>query len=209
MSIRVLFICHGKVLTKWPRTLILQHFSNKRCWIYNSFTTFAEAVFEASKESEKGFQYTMISILFVCWGNICRSPMCEYMMKDLVKRKGIADEFYIESAATSTEEIGNGVYPPAKRKLASVGISCNEKRARQLTKADYSKFDYIIGMEDLNMRYMLRILGGDPDGKLYNLLDFTDHPRAIADPWYTGDFDQTYDDIVEGLDGFLNFLHIQ
>ena len=151
----------------------------------------------------------MIKVLFVCWGNICRSPMCEYMMKDLVKRKGIADEFYIESAATSTEEIGNGVYPPAKRKLASVGISCNEKRARQLTKADYSKFDYIIGMEDLNMRYMLRILGSDPDGKLYNLLDFTDHPRAIADPWYTGDFDQTYDDIVEGLDGFLNFLHIQ
>ena len=151
----------------------------------------------------------MIKVLFVCWGNICRSPMCEYMMKDLVKRKGIADEFYIESAATSTEEIGNGVYPPAKRKLASVGISCNEKRARQLTKADYSKFDYIIGMEDLNMRYMLRILGGDPDGKLYNLLDFTDYPRAIADPWYTGDFDQTYDDIVEGLDGFLNFLHIQ
>ncbi len=132
--------------------------------------------------------------------------MSEFVMKDMVKRMGVADDFYIESAATSTEEIGNGVYPPAKRKLASVGISCDGKRARQLRRDDYDKFDYIIGMEELNMKYMLRILGGDPEGKLFNLLDFTDHPRAIADPWYTGDFDKTYDDIVEGLQGFMKHI---
>lgn len=148
----------------------------------------------------------MIKVLFVCFGNICRSPMAEYMMKDLVARRGLSEEFYIESAATSTEEIGNGVYPPAKKRLAQAGISCNEKRARQLRKDDYNKFDYIIGMEELNTRYMLRILGGDPEGKLHNLLDFTDHPRAIADPWYTGDFESTYSDIEEGLDAFMKYL---
>ena len=150
-----------------------------------------------------------IKVLFVCWGNICRSPMCEFMLKDLVKKRGIADRFYIESAATSTEEIGNGVYPPAKARLARAGISCAGKTARQLRKDDYDKFDYIIGMEPLNMRYMLSILGGDPDGKLFNLLDFTDTPRAIADPWYTGDFDKTFDDITIGLEGFLNYVSIE
>lgn len=151
----------------------------------------------------------MIRVLFICHGNICRSPMCEYMMKDLVEKMGIADEFYIESAATSTEEIGNGVYPPAVRKLASVGISCSEKRARRLTKADYDRFDYLIGMEDMNMRNMLRILGNDPEHKLFKLLDFTDHPRPIADPWYTGDFDRTYVDILEGLDAFLDTVMLK
>ena len=148
----------------------------------------------------------MINVLFVCWGNICRSPMCEYMFKDTVRKLGISDDFYIESAATSTEEIGNGVYPPAQRRLSQAGISCTGHHARQLRKDDYVGFDYIIGMEDLNMRYMLRILGGDPDGKLFNLLDFTDHPRAIADPWYTGDFDKTFDDITEGIEAFLQHL---
>lgn len=148
----------------------------------------------------------MIKVLFVCWGNICRSPMCEYMMKKLVCQRGIAEEFHIESAATSTEEIGNGVYPPARRRLAQAGISCDGHQARQLRRDDYDKYDYIIGMEELNTRYMLRILGGDPQGKLFNLLDFTGHPRAIADPWYTGDFDSTFDDITEGLDAFMKYL---
>ncbi len=150
----------------------------------------------------------MIKVLFACWGNICRSPMCEYMMKDLVQKRHIADKFHIESAATSTEEIGNGVYPPAKKRLAKEGITCEGHHARQLRRDDYDKFDYIIGMEDLNTRYMLRILGGDPEGKLYNLLNFTGHPRAIADPWYTGDFDTTYDDIAEGLEAFLHHLGV-
>ena len=148
----------------------------------------------------------MIKVLFVCWGNICRSPMCEFMFKDIVRRRGIADDFHIESAATSTEEIGNGVYPPAQRRLARAGIACDGHHARQLRRDDYDRFDYIIGMEELNMRYMLRILGGDPEGKLKNLLDYTDNPRAIADPWYTGDFEATFSDISEGLDAFLEYL---
>ena len=125
------------------------------------------------------------------------------MLKDLVKKRGIADRFYIESAATSTEEIGNGVYPPAKARLARAGISCAGKTARQLRKDDYDKFDYIIGMEPLNMRYMLSILGGDPDKKLFNLLDFTDTPRAIADPWYTGDFEATYQDLAISIEKLI------
>lgn len=151
----------------------------------------------------------MIRVLFVCWGNICRSPMCEFMMKSLVAKMGIADRFHIESAATSTEEIGNGVYPPARKRLAEAGIACDGHHARQLRKDDYEKYDYIIGMENLNMKYMLRILGGDPEGKLFNLLDFTGRTRAIADPWYTGDFDTTFDDITEGLDAFLQYLKEQ
>ncbi len=132
--------------------------------------------------------------------------MCEYMMKDLVAKRGLSQEFHIESAATSTEEIGNGVYPPAVRRLAQSGIRCDGHRARQLVRADYDKYDYIIGMEELNMKYMLRMLGDDVDHKMFNLLDFTEHPRAIADPWYTGDFDKTFDDITEGLDAFMRYL---
>ncbi len=148
----------------------------------------------------------MIKVLFVCWGNICRSPMSEYIFKDMVKKRGIADDFHIESAAHSSEEIGNPVYPPARRELAKHGISCNDKRARQLRKDDYDKWDYIIGMERLNLGYMLRILGDDPEGKVSLLMDFTDTPEDIADPWYTGDFEGVYEQIVRGCEGLLKTL---
>ena len=152
----------------------------------------------------------MVRVLFVCWGNICRSPMAEFIFKDMVAKAGVADEFYIASAATSSEEIWNGignpVYPPAREELRRHGISCEGKRAVQLTRADYEKYDYLIGMEDLNIRYMLKILGGDPDGKVSKLLDYTDRGGNISDPWYSGDFVTTYKDIVEGLEGFLKHL---
>ena len=143
-------------------------------------------------------------ILMVCWGNICRSPMAEFVMKDLVEKRGVADRFYIESAAHSSEEIGNPVYPPAKAELARHGISCEGKRARQMRREDYDKFDYIIGMEKMNLGYMNRILGADPEGKVHLLMDFTDHPEDIADPWYTGDFSGVYKQILEGCEALLN-----
>ena len=145
----------------------------------------------------------MTRILFVCHGNICRSPMAEFVMKDMVARAGRQAEFYIESAATSTEEIGNAVYPPARRKLAEHGIGCEGKRARQLTRADYDRFDLLIGMDDWNLRNMHRICGGDPEDKMYLLMDFTDRPGEVADPWYTGDFEATWCDVVEGCEGIL------
>ena len=148
----------------------------------------------------------MIKILFVCHGNICRSPMAEFVMKDLVKKKGIEEQFYIASAATSTEEIGNPVYPPARRKLAQVGIRTDGKTARQMTRHDYDKFDFLIGMEDVNVRNMLRITGGDPDGKISRLLDYTGRPGNIADPWYTGNFDDTYDDVLKGCESLIEYL---
>ena len=140
----------------------------------------------------------MKKILFVCHGNICRSPMAEFVMKDLVQKAGLADHFYIESAATSTEEIGNEVYPPAKRKLAEHGISCKGKKARQMTRSDYQRFDLLIGMDDWNIRNMTRIAGGDPEGKIHKLLDYTARKGDVADPWYTGDFDATWRDVTEG-----------
>ena len=153
----------------------------------------------------------MIRVLFVCWGNICRSPMAEFIMKDLVKRKGLDDVFVIESAATSTEEIGNGVYPPAKAELARHGIGTRDnelglskKRARQLKRDDYDRWDHIIGMEQLNMRYMLRIVGDDPEKKVSLLMDFTDSPEDIADPWYTGDFAGVYEQIKRGCEALLD-----
>ena len=152
----------------------------------------------------------MIKILFVCHGNICRSPMAEFIFKDMVKKQNIADDFYISSAATSTEEIWNGVgnpvYPPAREELAKHGISCAGKRAVQITKSDYDKYDYILGMDSWNMRNMMRILKKDPQGKVKLLLDYSSNPRDIADPWYTGNFDVTYADIVEGCEAFLNWL---
>ena len=152
----------------------------------------------------------MICILFVCHGNICRSPMAEFIMKDMVEKAGLADQFYIESAATSTEEIWNGignpVYPPAREKLAEYGISCAGKRAVQLTRADYGKYDYLLGMENRNISNMLRILGADPQRKVCRLLDYSARPRDIADPWYTGNFDSTYEDIKEGCEAFLQYL---
>ena len=140
----------------------------------------------------------MIRILFVCHGNICRSPMAEFVMKDLVKNAGLENQFHIESAATSTEEIGNPVYPPARRKLAEHGISCAGKTSRQLAKADYAQYDLLIGMDRANIRNMNRICGGDPDGKIKLLLDYTARPGDVADPWYTGDFDATWRDVLEG-----------
>ena len=152
----------------------------------------------------------MIRVLFVCLGNICRSPMAEFIMKSIISERGLSDRFYIASAATSTEEIWNGVgnpvYPPAKRELAKHGISCEGKRAVQITKADYGKYDYILGMEERNIRNILRIVGKDPEHKVKLLLDYSDHPRDIADPWYTGNFEATYRDVVEGCEGFLLYL---
>ena len=145
-------------------------------------------------------------ILFVCLGNICRSPMAEFVMKDLVEKAGLQNQFYIESAATSTEEIGNEVYPPARRKLAEHGIGCKGKTARQMTRADYDRFDLLIGMDTWNIRNMKRICGDDPQGKIHQLMDYTNRPGDVADPWYTGDFETTWRDILEGCEGLLASL---
>ena len=145
----------------------------------------------------------MKKILFVCHGNICRSPMAEYVMKDLVQKAGLTDQFYIASAATSREEIGNPVYPPARRKLAEHGISCAGHAARQLTRRYYADYDLLIGMDSANLRDMRRICGGDPDGKISLLLDHTSRPGDVADPWYTGDFQATWLDVLEGCRGLL------
>ena len=147
-----------------------------------------------------------MKILFVCHGNICRSPMAEYVMKDLVKREGLEDECSIASAATSTEEIGNGVYPPARRKLQEHGISCAGYAARQLRQADYQAYDLLVGMDRANLRNMLRICGGDPEGKISLLMDHTSRRGEVADPWYTGDFETTWQDVLEGCQGLLEQL---
>ncbi|MGN0985734.1 MAG: low molecular weight protein-tyrosine-phosphatase [Candidatus Enterenecus sp.] len=145
----------------------------------------------------------MRGILFVCHGNICRSPMAEFVMKDLVRQAGLEGEFHIESAATSSEELGNPVYPPARRKLAEHGIRCDGKTARQMCGADYGRFDWLVGMDQANLRNMRRICGGDPEGKLSLLLDWTGRPGEVADPWYTGDFDETWRDVEEGCRALL------
>ena len=145
----------------------------------------------------------MIRILFICHGNICRSPMGEFVMKDLVRKAGLEDYFHIESAATSTEEIGNSVYPPARRKMAEHGISCAGKTARQLRRDDYARWDYLVGMDEANRRNITRMCGGDPEGKVSLLLDHTDCPREVADPWYTGDFQRTWLDVSEGCTALL------
>lgn len=149
----------------------------------------------------------MIKILFICHGNICRSPMAEFVLKDMVKKRGLEQEFYIASAATSREEIGNGVHYGTRKKLSQYGISTAGKTAVQLTRKDYEKYDYLIGMEQQNIRNMLRILGSDPEKKVCRLLDFAKNPRDIADPWYSGNFDLTYDDILEGCTAFMNQLY--
>ena len=148
----------------------------------------------------------MINILFICHGNICRSPMAEFVMKDLVKKAGLESRFHIESAATSTEEIGNPVYPPVRHKLAEHGISCIGKTARQLRNEDYDQYDLLIGMDRANLRNMHRICGGDFDGKMHLLMEFTDHPGDVADPWYTDDFEITWRDVLEGCTGLLEWL---
>ena len=148
----------------------------------------------------------MKKILFVCHGNICRSPMAEFVMKDLVKKAGMASQFHIESAATSREEIGNPDYPPARRKLAEHEITCDGHAARQLTNSDYEKYDLLIGMDRANLRDMYRICGGDFAGKLHLLMDYTDCPGDVADPWYTGDFEETWQDVLAGCQGLLREL---
>lgn len=148
----------------------------------------------------------MIKILFICHGSICRSPMAEFVMKDLVRKAGLSHQFQIDSAATSREEIGNPVYPPARRKLAEHGIACGGHAARQLTPQDYAAYDLLIGMDSANLRNMRRICGGDPDGKLHLLLDYTNYPGDVADPWYTGDFESTWRDVLSGCTELLHQL---
>lgn len=148
----------------------------------------------------------MIKILFICHGNICRSPMAEFVMKDLVKREKLNADFFIASAATSREEIGNPVHPGTQNKLAGLGISAVGKYAVHLECNDYKHYDYIVGMDARNMKNMLRILGEDREEKCSLLLDYTKAPGDIADPWYTGDFDKTYEDIKEGCAGLLKHM---
>ena len=148
----------------------------------------------------------MIKILFVCHGNICRSPMAEFIMKDMVKREVLAESIEIHSAATSTEEIGNPVYPPARRTLLEHGISCDGKIARRMTKGDYDYHDYIIAMDKNNIRNIERIVGDDKDRKISLLLSYAGIDRDISDPWYTGNFEATWNDVVKGCKGLLEHI---
>lgn len=148
----------------------------------------------------------MKRILFVCHGNICRSPMAEFVMKHLVSQARLDNHYYIESAATSTEEIGNEVYPPARRKLAEHGIGCKGKTARQMTRADYERFDLLIGMDEWNIRNMTRISGDDRQQKIHKLMDYTPRPGDVADPWYTGNFEATWQDVLLGCRCLLELL---
>lgn len=152
----------------------------------------------------------MKRIMFVCHGNICRSPMAEFIFRELLRERGLADAFFVASSATSSEEIlggvGNPVYPPARRELERHGISCNGKRAVRLTAADYPRYDLFIGMDNANVRNMKSILGGDPDGKIRRLMDYTSRPGEVADPWYSDRFDVTFRDVSEGCAGLLESL---
>ena len=148
----------------------------------------------------------MIKIMFICHGNICRSPMAEFVLKDMVKKRGLEDKFVITSCATSTEEIGNPVHHGTRNKLAEFGISVKGKVAVQLTKSDYDKYDYLIAMDANNIRNIFRIIGSDPQNKVCKLLEFADSTSDIADPWWTGDFDETYDDILKGCNALLEKL---
>lgn len=148
----------------------------------------------------------MINILFVCHGNICRSPMAQFVMEWLVEQRGLKEKYYIDSKATSTEELGNPPYPPARRKMQQEGIPMHSHQASQISRSDYGKFDWIIGMDDANIRNMTRIFGGDPDNKIYKLREFTGSSDDIADPWYTGNFDITYDQVLAGCSALLDRL---
>ena len=148
----------------------------------------------------------MTKILFVCHGNICRSPAAEFILRDMAVRAGLADEYEIASAATSSEEIGNPVYPPVRQVLNSKGIDCSDYAARHIRNDEYREFDYIIGMDAENMRDLAYEFGKDTDDKIYRLLDFTDRPRDIDDPWYTRKFDVCYEDVHNGCEGLLEKL---
>ncbi|MBR3881663.1 MAG: low molecular weight phosphotyrosine protein phosphatase [Clostridia bacterium] len=148
----------------------------------------------------------MTKVLFVCLGNICRSPMAEFVLKDMVRRRGLEEEFIIESRGTSSEEIGNDVHYGTVRKLNSVGVPVEHRQATKFTKRDYDEFDYIIGMEARNVRDIMTFIDEDPDDKVCRLLDYSNNPRDIADPWYTGNFDITYQDVVEGCEAFLKSI---
>ncbi len=148
----------------------------------------------------------MIKILFICYGNICRSTMAESVFTHLVKQRGLEDRFEINSAATSREEIGNPPHYGTVSKLRRVGIPVIPHRARQMTMADYEYYDYLVGMDSANIRNMIRMTGGDPQGKIYKLPAFAGQSKDIADPWFTGNFDETYDGILEGCEAFLGYL---
>ena len=188
----------------WKKTKLLESIKTQ-AWLYSSLDEQAGSCY-TGENKVRGRARAMKKILFVCHGNICRSPMAEFVMKDLVKKAGLASQFHIESAATSREEIGNPVYPPARRKLAEHGISCDGHAARQLTNQDYDKYDLLIGMDSANLRDMYRICGGDYSGKVSLLMDHTDHPRDVAGPWYTEDFEATWRDVLEGCQGLLDSI---
>ena len=149
-------------------------------------------------------------IIFVCTGNTCRSPMAEFVFKDLIKKNGLQDKYFVQSSATSTEEIwgdvGNPVYPPARDELKKHGIDCSGKRAVQVTRADYEKYDLLICMDSNNVRNLLRIIRSDPDGKVHKLLEFAGRKGDVSDPWYSRDFTTCYNDIFEGCQALLNQL---
>ena len=151
----------------------------------------------------------MVRIMFVCHGNICRSPMAEFVLKDMVKKRGLEDSFFIASSATSTEEIGNPVHRGTKKKLAEFGISSDNKFAVQIRKNDYDKYDYIIAMDQRNIVNLNRIFGQDLENKIRRLLDFTKAPRDIRDPWYSGNFDETYEDVCRGCEELLKKILIE
>lgn len=157
------------------------------------------------KDKDENYKNRIIRVLFVCHGNICRSPMAEFVLKDMAAKRGLEDSFIIMSAATSTEEIGNPVHSGTRNKLKEHGIGVEGKTAVQVTREDYEKYDYIIGMEERNISNMKRIMGADTDGKAARLLDYTDCPGDIADPWYTGDFSLTYREVCKGCQAFMEF----